>query len=485
MKHELNALDDFVAEQLSIWKTPGAAGAVVKDGEVIHASGYGLRDIFRKLPVTTDTIFPIASVTKSFTAAALSCLIDRGSLEWDKPVREYFPEFRLSDPMVSDRITTRDLITHRTGLPGHDWVWIETPLSRKELCLTLRHLDLSRDLRQTYQYNNLGYIAAGHVAEELTKSTWESLVAEMLLGPLGMKRTVFTVDDLQGSGDFALPYERDDDETMQAGAFMNLTAPGPAGGIGASIGDLARYLTMHLGLGRFHGASVLTERAAREMQTPQMVVPAEVEHPELGYLQYCLGFFTTTYRGHRHIRHDGGLRGGFTSIISFLPDAGIGVVVLTNTSPTAVPNIVANRVFDLLLGRDPLPWSQRALDARAAAKTADDAKHADAPLDGTPLPRPAADYAGTYAHPAYGRLSISTGANSTLGVDFRGSFSPLVHQGHGIFTTPPNRRNRIARTRFRFETGWTGNIDRVAVPFEPSVADIVFARQPGASTHVA
>ena len=152
----LEGFDEFVAKAVTDWNAPGAAVAVVSGNEVIFAEGFGMRDIDRQLPVTADTLFAIGSTTKAFTVTTLGTLADEGKLDWDKPVHSYIPEFRLSDPTISQRISARDLVTHRSGLPRHDLLWYNfNDGTRAELVARLADLEFSADLRERYQYNNL------------------------------------------------------------------------------------------------------------------------------------------------------------------------------------------------------------------------------------------------------------------------------------------------------------------------------------------
>ena len=191
----LGDFDAYVARTMQEWKVPGVAIAVVQDGKVILSRGYGLRDTKNNLPVTTRTMFPIASITKSFTVATQATLSTEGKLDWDKPVRDSLPEFRLEDDFLTARVTTRDLVTHRTGLPRHDASWYHTDTPRGELVHSLRYLEKSKDLRQTFQYNNLMYLTAGYLAGRLNGGSWEDAVRQRLFGPLGMSRSNFSVTD--------------------------------------------------------------------------------------------------------------------------------------------------------------------------------------------------------------------------------------------------------------------------------------------------
>src|SRR5437764_11705493 len=150
-------LDCLAADSMGDWKVPGAALAVVQDGKVALAKAYGQRDVEANLPVTAATQFVICSITKSFTATAVALLHNEGRLDWSRPVRDYLPEFRLHDPVATERVTVRDLLSHQSGLPRHDWVWLPGDRTSAELLGAMRHLEPSRDIRSAYQYSNLCY----------------------------------------------------------------------------------------------------------------------------------------------------------------------------------------------------------------------------------------------------------------------------------------------------------------------------------------
>lgn len=181
----LNGFDALVEESMADWKIPGLALAVIRDGEPVLMRGYGVRDSVGSAPVTTATQFMLCSITKSFTAAGLGLLVDERKLNWTTPVRDLIPGFRLHDAVTTERITVRDLLCHHSGMPRHDWLHTPGDLDTSELLARLRHLAPSRDLRERWQYQNLGYVIAGHVAERLSGQRWEDFTGERLLRPLG------------------------------------------------------------------------------------------------------------------------------------------------------------------------------------------------------------------------------------------------------------------------------------------------------------
>ena len=188
---KLDGFDAFANQELRDWKCDGFAIAVVKDGKVILSKGYGLRDVKKNLPVTEKTLFAIGSSTKSFTVTSMGVLVDQGKLDWDKPVRDYLPDFRLWDQFATERMTPRDLVTHRSGLPRHDLMWYNSPFSREELFSRLRYLEPNKDFRTTFQYQNLMFMTAGYLAGHVAGTSWEQLVHDVIFEPLGMTSLEF------------------------------------------------------------------------------------------------------------------------------------------------------------------------------------------------------------------------------------------------------------------------------------------------------
>jgi predicted DsbA family dithiol-disulfide isomerase len=216
-----------------------------------------------ELPVTSGSLFAIGSTTKAFTASVVGALVDDGLLEWERPVRDYAPDLRLHDPVVTDRLTVVDLLSHRSGLPRHDLAWVGHPgRSRAELVRRLRFLPLSRDLRQEFQYCNLGYLAAGHLVEVLSGATWEDNLRSRLLGPLGMGRSNLSVDDLLADPDHATAYER------RGGVIVSvpprpIAAMAPAGAINSCASDMARWLLAQLSGGQVGGQAGIATSLGR------------------------------------------------------------------------------------------------------------------------------------------------------------------------------------------------------------------------------
>jgi CubicO group peptidase (beta-lactamase class C family) len=475
-------IDAFVGSTMAEWKIPGLAVAAVKDGQIIVAKGYGFRDVEGKLPVTSRTLFAIGSNSKSFTVTVLGMLNDEGKIDWDKPVREYLPDFRLYDPVATEQMTPRDLVCHRSGLPRHDMLWFATGLKRKELYERLRFLQPNRPFRSAYQYQNLMFMTAGWLEEKITGRRWEDLVRERILQPLGMQRSNFSVVDMQKDGDFSYPYAELEGKVRRI-PYRNIDEIGPAGSINSSVQEMIRYVQFHIDLGKQGDKQLLSQRNARQMQTPQMVQPPPTDsYPELGPSSYGLGLMITTYRGRRLVSHGGGID-GFISQMAWLPDDKIGVVVLSNLSGTnPAPDLVTRHTIDRLLGLEPVDWAGRArAQQKRAANTANEARKRAAAEKraGTSPSHPLPEYCGTYAHPAFGKAEVLA-EGSGLQVKVVGFTIPLEHFHYDIFAAPESLSGpalgifRGRRVTFLYNN--KGEIDRIAVPLEPAVADIIFTR---------
>ena len=340
-------LEALIAEVMDEWKIPGLAIAVVQNGEVALVKAYGLRDVEAGLPVTTDTHFMICSITKSFTSTGLALLVDEQRLDWKKPVRDYIPEFRLHDAVATDRITVRDLLCHHSGLPRHDWIYMPGDLSPAQMLAAMRYLEPSTDIRSTFQYQNLGYLVAGMVAERISGQSWTAFTRARLTDKLHMTVT-FTAEDLAAAADAAVPYAMDGDTRLRAKLWPISTTP--AGGINTSIADFANWLRLHLDKGEFAGQRLLSPSLIRELQTPRVHVMASefAEYRRCALwprLRRCTAIAESAC-----VSHGGGWI-GWSTLMTMLPERGVGVAVFTNRDASPVPDILTNYVFDRVCGK--------------------------------------------------------------------------------------------------------------------------------------
>ena len=482
----LDGFDPWVESVMAEWKVPGLGVAIVEDGEIVYAKGYGWRNVEQQLPVTADTLFAIGSNTKSFTATLLAMYVDEGALAWDAPIRTVLPEFHLHDPVATEQMTAVDLLSHRSGLPRHDLYWLATGKTRTELMAGLHHLEPSASFRSKYQYQNLMFLTAGVVAERIGGKSWEVLVEERILRPLGMERANFSVDGMQQDDDFSYGYGAQ--QEIERVPFRNIDAIGPAGSINTSARELARYVLFHLAYGKVGDTQLLKEESARLMQLPQMVMTGPQRErlkdgPEISDPSYGLGLMVGGYRGRKHISHGGGID-GFISAMEWLPDEQIGVVALSNTSHTGtVPALVVRNAFDRLLRLEPIDWAARARKREAEAKAkVEEAKKADlkAAVTGTSPSHALADYAGDYEHPGYGKASVRVEEDGLV-LDVVGIEIPLRHYHYDVWSVPYDLpADRLASgfggLKVRFDYDDAGAINAVSAPLEPAIPPIRFER---------
>lgn len=480
----LDGFDDFVLSAMKSWNVPGVAIAIVKDGTVVLAKGYGLRNVQANLPVTADTIFAIGSSTKAFTTMAMGMLVEEGKLEWDKPVATYLPKFALMDKVAGERMTPRDLVTHRSGLPRHDLVWYNAKLSRPELVARLPYLQPNEDFRETFQYQNLMFLTAGYLTGEVAGTSWEEVLRSRILEPLGMRSSNFAVSESQKTRDFATPYTLKEKTPIDI-PFRVIDAVGPAGSINSTVNDMARWLLLHLGGGMVDGKRVVAARQIQEMHRPQMVIqtfPGLFDDPEIQQPSYGLGWFIESYRGKKRVHHGGNID-GFSAMVSLLPDDGLGVVVLTNLNGTPLPGIVARHASDRMLGLQSIDWNGRALKRRdvgeKASAVAKKAAGEERKTGTTPAHR-LDEYTGEYSHPAYGSILV-TRDGAGLAARFHELPMRLNHWHFETFRGEVDDKS-LAEVKlfFQFFTDAQGEVDRLTVPFEPSVEPISFKKLPPA-----
>ena len=272
-KKALHGFDAFVETALKSWKVPGLGLAIVRDGEILLVKGYGYRDVAGKIPVTGKTAFAIGSCTKAFTTFVIATLIAEGKLDWDKPVREFLPGFRMKDSVATDQLTPRDLVTHRSGLPRHDLMWYNSSFTRKEMVDRLRYLEPSEPFRAKWQYNNLMFLTSGYLIEQLSGQTWEDAVRYRVFEPLGMKSSVFRIADVKKLDDYALPYDERDD-VVKPIPFREISNVGPAGSIHSTPEDMAKWVLMLLNRGKGPSKPLVGPAAVAELFMPQMVMGA-------------------------------------------------------------------------------------------------------------------------------------------------------------------------------------------------------------------
>ena len=492
----LENFDEFVLETLNKWQVPGIAIGVVKDQQVILNKGYGYRDLAGHKPVTRQTHFQLASITKSFTATGAAMLVDQGKLNWDTPVREYLPEFQLSDAQISEKITMRDLLAHLSGLPRHDMLWMLTGYSREEVFSRLRYLDFSADLRQKWQYNNLMYMVAGYLIGRLANSRWEDFMHQQIFSPLGMQSTHF-LREKKNLADMAKPYYLDNGKRKIAKLEWDAkNACAPAGHIISNIDDMLHYLKFHLNLGLHGEQQLVSQENCKTLHSPQAIIDEPQDFKEIGPVSTCLGFQSSTYRGHRYVHHDGSSI-GYATRMSFMPAQKFGFILLSNmlgfNDENPVPWLIARNLEDRLLGLDQIDWHsrlQKKLKQSRLMQQEASKREQDSIVKGTQPSHALSEYVGIFEHPAYGRIRIKKPAKKPAAIfnwDFNGVKSVINHHHYDSFASPPDVPyvvDPLCSRILTFHANDNGEIDKLTTSMELGLADATFHRVADTSSRV-
>jgi CubicO group peptidase (beta-lactamase class C family) len=445
--------DAYVARAMSAFGVPGLSLAIVANGRTVVARGYGVRSIVTNARVDEHTAFPIGSESKAFTTAALAILVDRGKLKWTDRVVDRLPGFQMYDPYVTEHMTVRDLLTHRSGLrlgQGDLLIIPNTNRSRADVVRALRYLKPATGFREQYAYDNVLYIAAGALVEAVSGQTWEDFVRQNIFVPLDMKDSLTNYDAAAPNG-VAL-HARLDGPMRGLGTLVKLErgleshVSAPAGGINLSAVDMAKWMAMLLDRGKLPGGKqLLSEEAVRTLWTPVVVTPAAAFPGPMAlanpHLQaYALGWSVGDYRGHPVIQHTGAVLGALSALY-LIPDKRIGIAVSINSEDTGARRAVLFHLLDQYLGLSQADWI--GIIQTTLKQMIDRALEAlrNLPPDLVPNDHsslPMADYAGIYRDPWYGTVTVTDRGRGRLWITFDrtpGMEGELEHVADDTFRT--------------------------------------------------
>ena len=410
----LDGLDSYIEDTMKLWDVPGAAVAVVKDDKVVFAKGFGVRHVEDGGKVDADTLFAIGSNTKAFTATALGLLVQEGKIAWDDPVLKYLPDFQMHDPVVTRKITIRDLLCHRGGLRTFegDLTTFGSIYDRAEAIRRIRFLEPAYDFRAGFGYSNSMFLVAGEIIPRVTGASWDEFIEQRFFGPLGMSRSNTTLRELEAATNVATPHGFDNGKVVPI-PHDSVDNMAPAGSINSSANDMARWLLLQTGNGSYGGQQIVDPAVIAETRKPHNLLQvddrAKKLNPSTHFSAYGLGWGLSDYEGRLVVSHGGGLN-GMISHVAFLPEEHLGVAVMTNFDTHALHRSVVNHVVDAYLGVDdrecetsyaPLVEQVRGRQERERRA------REEARVQGTRPSRPAEDYAGAYASTVYGDAEVS------------------------------------------------------------------------------
>jgi CubicO group peptidase (beta-lactamase class C family) len=413
---------DAIAKYQPIADT-GVAVAVIKDGALAYAGGFGFRDRAICAPVDAETCFAIGSATKAFTSMAASMYADDNTIALDTPIKQLLPDFDMNDPQADSQTTLLDILCHRTGLAPHNWLWFLGPFTRSELFYRIRYLEPLLPFRTGYAYSNLMYMVAGYLLETLLGVNYEDIIKTRILDKLDMKATNLSFESLTTSANHAKGYEGAADLALKD--FTNI---GPAAEINSHALDMAKWIQFFLRKGLTSSGNPIISQPSLERMYYPFTDPGDGTKYGLGWNIGSIQPVANPSQNKRLIFHTGDPVGG-AAYVSFMPDDELGVVVLTNQHCTfklinSWPDKVATDIYDHLVngqltGQLTLPKrpAHTGLGMTAPPPAVTEPAAAAAPANPD-------SYTGMFRNDGYGEFVVSrSGAN--LNISYYGSSWPL------------------------------------------------------------
>lgn len=476
---EARAIDRTVERTMQAFDVPGVAIGIVKDGRLVFAKGYGVREQGKPEPVGTRTLFQIGSNTKAFTAAALAMLVDAGKLRWDDRVIDYLPQFRLYDAYVTREFTLRDLLSHRSGLgtgAGDLMFFPETDFTRDELIHGLRYLKPVSSFRSQYDYDNLLYVVAGELVAVVSGESWEDFVANRILAPLEMTSCASTYDRVTDRSDMVSPHIPVDGR-LNVVAVEKLTLTAAAGAINCSIEGMAKWLQTQLAQGQ---PLFSAERSAEmwSMNTIKPTQPALAALTQTHFAGYGLGWEVRDSFGRKVVSHTGGVPGTVTWI-SMVPELQLAVMVFTNQQSGVAMEVVGNQILDAYLQAPKRDWVDIgiAFDSRRAAHAkAVEAEARKVSESASPPPLPLDAYAGCYIDAWRGAATVRREGDRLILKFSRtdrleGALTPFLGN---VFIVRWNDRSLDADAYVRFDQDFGPGIERMTLQAVSPATDFSF-----------
>jgi len=439
-KEQLNHLDSYYEKALKEWNIPGMAIAIVKNDSIIFSKGYGYANLEEKTKVDSNTLFAIASNSKAFTATALAQLVEQKKIKWTDKVIDYLPYFKMYDEYTTQYTTIEDLLCHRSGLKtfSGDLLWYGTTKTAEEILSAQQHLTPTSEFRTKFGYSNLAYLAAGKVIEKVTDTTWSNYVSTHFLTPLKMNRTITSTSQLKNTTNTATPYFIENKKAIEL-KWVNWDNIAPAGALISSVNDYAKWLSLNINKGTLNGKTYYNQNTYYKLTTPHINFRVGKNSENVHFKSYALGWNTQDYQGYQIIGHGGGYD-GMISKSTFVPEKGLGIIVLTNSLNWA-PGALVNKSLDVLLAHklDAKDWSENYLDnykQNDSTNTAKQLKNEKLRYKLQKKHLSLKEYTGIYTDKMYGTVTVTKKDNTLyFSMDNTPIFkAKLKHWNHHIFT---------------------------------------------------
>jgi CubicO group peptidase (beta-lactamase class C family) len=439
---DIAALEQYIEQARTDWDVPGLAVAIVQDDRILLAEGFGVREIGSDDAVDAQTLFAMASTTKATVAAAMGTLVDAGLVDWDDPVVEHLPEFRLSVPYLTQTVRIRDLFTHNIGLGNADYLWVHGEFKEKDILERIAMAPMAYPYRGGYTYQNIMYLVAGLVIERISGMEWADFMEQRLYEPIGLKRTYPTRKRVMEASNRTRPHHYVNGDIL---AIVDMIADpiAPAGASWSCAEDMARWMLFMLDTARVDGQQILQPETWAELFKPQALIPKDQFYPTVQltkptWTSYGLGWFQHDYRGEAVQFHTGSLN-GTVAICGLLPARKLGIYVFGNLDHAEVRHAIMYRVFDVLgFGDQPRDWSAEVKDLYSGFSVEQEREAADWRAKRKRDTKPTlslAEYTGTYSHEMWGTIEITlnTEGDQLVARLGRTSYADLTHWHHDVF----------------------------------------------------
>ena len=486
----LVSLDNELEKLLKDWKIAGFAVAVVEKDKLIYSKGFGYRDVENKKPVSPNTLFAIGSCSKAFTSAVLGLLEKEGKLDLDKPATGYIPYLKFYNDDMNEKITVRDMMCHRTGLPRHDFSWyLFNSNARDSMLMRVQYQEPNAGIREKWQYNNFMFLAQGVMAEKLTGKTWEENIKHRFFDSLGMRRSNFSIEEMVKDTNHSVGYTVEKDSIIKKTDYYHIMGMSPAGSINSSVLEMANWVIAWINGGKYAGKEILPATYVQDAISSHMVISGAVpdkEHPDIHFSNYGLGWFLASYRGHYRVEHGGNID-GFSASTCFFPSDSIGIIVLTNQNGSAVPSVARNIVADRMLKLSYINWSsdrKKAMDTAIAQQKKAEKSVVSNRIAGTKPSHPLAEYEGIFSHPGYGDIELFLKNDSLFGHTPKDTFW-LRHYHYEVFEIKNIHKKTGIDTaaggqKINFESSEAGKIESFHIQLEAGLKPMEFSYKPKA-----
>ncbi|NHJ85017.1 MAG: serine hydrolase [Asgard group archaeon] len=483
-KIDFTIFDNYANTLLQKLKNVGLGISFVSKDKVLYSKGLGLRNIADNLPFTENTLFPLGSHTKSFTATAIALLIHEGLLNWDIPIREYIPKFRVKDQYLTEKMTVRDLLSHTTGYPHHQLMYMSSEWRYDKILERIPYLEFSHEYRTIFKYANINYIIATKIIEELTGENYFDFIKKRFLNPLGMKNTNFSITESFKTDDYTKGYRLTNDGVEEEFYPDIKYLAGGAGSVNSTLIDMGKWIQFHLNKGSIKGKEIISPKTLNELYSTQRMDqnPFTMLSKGEDYVQcygYAHGFWTLVYRGLKIIQHYG-TGPGIIFNGGFMPNDDIGFVLYSNTSGSDIPFILNFHVADQLLDNDPIDWGLLITEFEEMQKQSQQNRKPESKEEKEPTKPPSHPleaFAGIYKHPAYGSFEFIAEKDKLRAFFGKNSEVEINHSNYNTFIVSITTLGGFgASYNVLFRADFNGEITHLEINAERAIKPVTFEK---------